>query len=106
MYDVYKVARLVWCGNPPDLNMIELAWPWMKRETTKNGAPTSRAMGEKVWREKWQDMPQSTIQGWIERIPIHIQEIIRLEGGNEYVEGKSERARLLNRPILVEEVVP
>ena len=34
------------------------------------------------------NLPQSEIQAWIERIPRHIQEIIRLEGGNEYAEGR------------------
>ena len=29
------------------------------------------------------------MQRWIERIPVHIQEVIRLEGGNEYKEGRN-----------------
>ena len=33
-------------------------------------------------------MLQSRIQAWIERIMIHIQDIIRLEGMNEYKEGR------------------
>ncbi|KAF7503566.1 hypothetical protein GJ744_003594 [Endocarpon pusillum] len=36
-------------------------------------------------------MPQEEIQRWIERIPFHIQEIIRLKGGNEYKEGKTAK---------------
>jgi hypothetical protein len=32
-------------------------------------------------------MLQACIQRWIERIPYHIQEIIRLKGGNDYKEG-------------------
>jgi hypothetical protein len=32
-------------------------------------------------------MPQARIQRWIERIPFHIQEVIRLKGGNDYKEG-------------------
>ena len=31
----------------------------------------------------------SQIRVWIERMPRHIQEVIRLEGGNEYKEGRS-----------------
>jgi hypothetical protein len=38
-------------------------------------------------------MEQERIQAWIERIPIHIQEVIRLGGGNEYKEGKSGRRK-------------
>ena len=36
----------------------------------------------------WNDLPQEEIQRWIAAIPHHIQEIIRLEGGNEYKEGQ------------------
>ena len=42
---------------------------------------------EKKWLQAWKDLPQATIQSFIERIPHHIAEIIRLEGGNEYEEG-------------------
>jgi hypothetical protein len=33
-------------------------------------------------------LPQSKIQKWIEAIPYYIKEIIRLEGGNKYKEGR------------------
>jgi hypothetical protein len=42
---------------------------------------------EKAWYQAWQDLPQEQIQQWIRAIPDHIQEIIRLEGGNVYKEG-------------------
>ena len=35
-------------------------------------------------------MTQQQIQAWIERIPWHIQQIIQLEGGNEYKEGRKK----------------
>jgi hypothetical protein len=54
----------------------------MKRKTTKKGAPKNRTSEEKAWREVWQELEQDRIQAWIERIPRHIREIIRLEGGN------------------------
>jgi hypothetical protein len=34
VFSISKVARLFWCGNSPDLNMIESCWPYMKRKTT------------------------------------------------------------------------
>jgi hypothetical protein len=43
---------------------------------------------EKAWQKAWDELPQEQIQAWIERIPVHIQEVIRLEGGNEYKEGR------------------
>jgi Transposase len=82
------VERLLWCGNSPDLNAIEVAWPWMKRYTTKKGAPQSRSEAIAKWLAAWEAMPQEAIQRWIERIPRHVAEIIKLEGGNEYVEGR------------------
>jgi hypothetical protein len=38
-------------------------------------------------------MEQERIQAWTERISIHIKEVIRFEGGNEYKESKSGRRR-------------
>ena len=35
-------------------------------------------------------MLQEKIQAWIKRIMVHIEEVIRLEGGNEYQEGRSK----------------
>ena len=84
-YNSFGVQRLLWCGNSPDLNAIEPCWYWMKRATTKKGAPKNRAEAIRAWEKQWDELPQSKIQAWIERIPLHIQEIIRLEGGNECV---------------------
>jgi hypothetical protein len=33
--------------------------------------------------EQWLELERKRIQAWIERIPRHIQEVIRLDGGNE-----------------------
>ena len=88
VYELHSVQRLLWPGNSPDLNAIEPAWPWMKKTTTARGAPQSKRQMEKAWYKAWDDLPQSSIQAWIERIPHHIQEIIRLKGGNEYEEGR------------------
>lgn len=89
VYSLEGVQRLLWCGNSPDLNAIEPCWPWMKRYTTKKGAPKNRAEAIRAWESCWKELPQSKIQAWIERIPIHIQKIIELEGGNEYKEGRA-----------------
>ena len=35
-------------GNSPDLNPIELVWPYLKQKTTKKGAPTARLVAEKA----------------------------------------------------------
>ncbi|KAK2471400.1 hypothetical protein H9L39_17631 [Fusarium oxysporum f. sp. albedinis] len=88
VFDLAGVQRLLWCGNSPDLNAIEAAWPYLKRETTKKGAPQSKSEAIRRWEAAWLAMPQAKIQAWIERIPYHIEKIIELEGGNEYKEGR------------------
>ena len=93
VFEAAGVARLLWCPNSPDLNMIEPCWSYLKRQTTKKGAPKSKKEAEEVWKKAWNDLEQAKIQSWIERIPHHIQEVIRLEGGNEYQEGRAKDRR-------------
>lgn len=90
VYSMYDVQRLIWPGNSPDLNMIEPSWNWMKRKTTKYGAPRNRADAEKAWKQAWKDLSQEQIQAWIQRIIRHISKIIELDGGNEYIEGRCD----------------
>lgn len=82
------VKRLLWCGNSPDLNAIEAAWPHLKRIITKKGAPQSRSEAIRKWEAAWSDLEQDMIRAWIERIPCYVRKIIELEGGNEYKEGR------------------
>lgn len=88
VYDLQGVQRLLWCSNSPDLNAIEPAWLWMKRVTTKKGAPKSRSEAIRKWEAAWNDLPQEKIQAWIQRLPAHIRKIIDCKGGNEYLEGR------------------
>ena len=92
-FDAAGLQRLLWPGNSPDLNMIEPCWYYLKRVTTKKGAPKNRAEAERAWRQAWGELEQWRIQAWIERIPRHIQEVIRCEGGNEYREGAADNTR-------------
>ena len=55
------ILRLIWCGNSPDLNMIEPCWIWMKRETTKKGALRTRKEAEQAWTKCWEDLSQARI---------------------------------------------
>ncbi|KAK2471147.1 hypothetical protein H9L39_17378 [Fusarium oxysporum f. sp. albedinis] len=86
--DLAGVQRLFWCGNSPELNPIEPAWPWLKRVTTRKGAPKNRKEAIRAWEAAWKDLSQKKIQAWIERIPAHIRKIIELEGGNGCLEGR------------------
>jgi len=89
IYSKWGIERLLWPGNSPDLNMIEPSWAYLKRATTRKGGLRSRE-GEKAWAKAWKELPQERIQQWIKRIMRHIEEIIRLEGGNEYREGTED----------------
>jgi hypothetical protein len=46
VYSVHQVQQLLWLSNSPDLNIIEPCWMWMKIETTKQGAPSTRKEAE------------------------------------------------------------
>ena len=87
IYQLANVERLLWPANAPDLNAIEPAWWWMKRKTTARGASTTKKDLERAWVNAWKELPQSIIQQWIKRIPIHLQRVIDCEGGNEFSEG-------------------
>ena len=93
VYRLWDIIRMLWPPNSPDLNEIEPPWFWMKRETTKHGAALSKRQMKTDWIDCWDDMSQELIQNWIERIPNHVKEVIRLDGGNEYKESKSGRKR-------------
>ena len=45
----------------------------------------------KSWFDNWPAIDLASIQAWIEALPHNITEIIRLEGGNEYKEGRESK---------------
>jgi hypothetical protein len=77
--------------------MIEPCWYWMKIRVTKKGAPANRREAIKQWVQAWHDLSQQRIQIWIQRIMHHIQEVIRLEGDNNYIESteKFNRSQMM-----------
>jgi len=98
-YDVQEVLRASWAGNSPDLNAIEPVWFDLKRITTKKGAPETRKAAEEAWLTAWEEYPQERLQNFVDRIRIHIDKVIELEGGNEYIEGLQTRQRARNSRI-------
>ncbi len=70
--------------------MIKPTWNWMKRKTTENGGFTGKKQMVTAWTKCQGEMPQEVIQAWIERTMDYVQQVIRLEGDNEYKEGRKK----------------
>jgi transposase len=90
VYNLWRIMKIIWPSNSPDLNAIERAWFYLKKETTKRGPISNRKKLRARWEKYWADIPQRKIQEWIEAIPDHVKEVIRLKGGNEYKEGRKK----------------
>jgi hypothetical protein len=68
------------------MNMIAPCCHYMMMQTTKDGPPSARTKAKKRWLKTWNGLSLKTIQQEIKRIMYHIQEIICLLMGDEYVE--------------------
>lgn len=80
-----------WPGNSPDLNAIEPCWIQLKKCIISRGTPRDKKTGKEAWIKAWNELPQEQIQAWIKRLPVYIKEIICLEGGNKYKEGRNNK---------------
>jgi hypothetical protein len=91
-----RVNRLIWPGNSHDFNLIKPCWPFIKRHTTKNGASARRPEANRAWFQACDELEQWRIQGWIERIPRHIQEASLSRDnqarGRQQLQGRSRRS--------------
>ena len=63
----YSIEVLEWAGNSPDLNMIEPAWPWMKRGAGHYKGFESKKELPDIWLSLWESLPQEALRRWIER---------------------------------------
>ena len=83
----FGITRMIWPGNSPDLNMIELAWFHLKRVITRRRALSTRTEVTAAWIQAWEELERWRINDWIRKIRGRVQEVIRLKGGNEYGHG-------------------
>jgi hypothetical protein len=70
--------------------MIEPTWGYLKRVTTKNKPLKTQKDAEEAWIKAWAELEQSRIQAWIEHIKPHIDQVIELEGRNNFHEGREQ----------------
>ena len=75
--------------------MIKPCQMWMKVQTTKTGAPSSRKDAEKAQTKCQKDMSQERIQKQIQRIIRHIAIVILQEGDNKYKEEAYKEGEVL-----------
>jgi transposase len=68
-----------WPAYSPELNAIEHVWSWMSG-FVNNQAPTNRNQLKRAVRLAWQQIPQSTIQGYIDHLPSVCRQIIAAGG--------------------------
>ena len=71
-----------WPPYSAELNPIEHVWPWMARFVNTE-APTNRRQLKRAIRMAWQQIPQSTIQAYIDHLPTVCRQII--DAGGDHV---------------------
>jgi hypothetical protein len=56
VFDSFEVLRMIWPGNSPDLNAIEVCLFYIKRMTTRKGVFGKKDMKEQ-WILYWKELP-------------------------------------------------
>ncbi|KAI2634038.1 hypothetical protein GGS21DRAFT_519724 [Xylaria nigripes] len=75
-------------NNSSSQSAIEASWSWMKKHATPKGGPKNRREAMERWERTWHhDLREAQINTWIERVPQHVEMIIRLDG-NDCNDGK------------------
>lgn len=76
------VRCLKWPAYSPDLNPIENAWSWLKREV-RRALRVEHTIGDLVGlvQAKWDEMPQHIIDVWVLSMSRRCREVIERKGG-------------------------
>lgn len=70
-----------WPPYSPELNIIEHVWSWMTAYINKE-RPKNRRELKRYIRAAWNEIPQSTIQAYINNLPTVMKRIIDAKGDN------------------------
>jgi transposase len=79
------IARMIWPAQSPDLNAIEAAWDYIRRQIKKREKFCST--NEEViqaWEEEWAKIPVEIINQWIDSIRERLQKVIDSGGKNTF----------------------
>ncbi len=97
-YSYYETRKMFWAGNSPQHNMIKPVWGDVKREMAKGGSIHKKEEPVKGWERAQNFMRQKMLRARVHHIRHHLVEIVRHEGGNQYLEG--------NKRFLSEDNIP
>jgi len=56
IYNIFNMQRLLWPGNSPDINIIEPAWFYLKRITTKTRPFKTCKEAIQAWTIAWEKL--------------------------------------------------
>jgi hypothetical protein len=82
------IDKLLWPGHSLEINALEHAWPWIRRQLTKDFYPSKDELDcRSQWECEWDSLPQEVINKWIDYIPEVVRRIIDYGGKNDFHDG-------------------
>lgn len=81
----WRLTKLLWPPNSPDLNAIEHAFPWVRQHVSRaRPFPITEAETQDAWLQMWRELPQPVIDRWIEALPRRVEQVIENKGDNNF----------------------
>ena len=90
VFDKNYIERLLDLpARSPEVNSIEHAWSWIRKDITRKegryrGVSTEWDKACEQWSRSWNELPQYLINAWIDNIPHVLQQIINAKGDNDF----------------------
>jgi hypothetical protein len=74
---------LILCHSP-EINASEHAWPWIRRQLTKQFTPScDEKECEEQWVTEWDALPIEVINRWVMQVPV-VRRMIKHRGNNDF----------------------
>ena len=85
LYQDYKIIRLRWAPNSPELNSIEHCWREIKLQIGKRPyRPLTMSKMKVALLEEWARLPQELINKWIDNQEKRVLQVIAQKGDNRF----------------------